>query len=270
MSSRDNLEGRHRRLSPAKQALLADRLRNARVPEPRVTATIGANGDGEPPLSFAQERFWILEQFDPGSVFNIRARNLRLTGRLDVAALGRAVVEIIRRHEVLRTCFPMEAGRPVRRVLPNPGTFPAPIDLRGLPTDKREVVARRLATDEMARPFKLQNDLPVRCTLLCLGETDHVLLWTTHHIVFDGWSGEVLQRELAAIYAAFALGKPSPLPEPPLQYAQYAARQRERMHRCAAGAGSRFGGSTWRAPRLCSSCQRTGRGQQPGPSAGAA
>ena len=139
------------------------------------------------------------------------------------------MVEIIRRHEVLRTCFPMDAGRPVRRVLPNPGAFAAPVDLRGLPIDKREVVAQRLATEEMARPFKLQNDPPVRCSLLCLGEADHILLWTTHHIVFDGWSGEVLGRELAAIYGAFALGKPSPLSEPPLQYAQYAARQRERM-----------------------------------------
>src|SRR5262245_9635482 len=229
MSSGNNLECRHRRLSAAKQALLADRLRNARVPEPRVGARIEADDDGDSSLSFAQERFWILEQFDPGSVFNIRARNLRLTGRLDVVALGRAVVEIIRRHEVLRTCFPAEAGRPVRRVLPNPGAFPAAVDLRGLPVDKREAVARRLAMDELAQPFKLQSDLPVRCKRLRLGEADHILLWTTHHIVFDGWSGEVLARELAMIYEAYVLGKPSPLPEPPLQYAQCAARQRERM-----------------------------------------
>jgi amino acid adenylation domain-containing protein len=217
------------KLSPAKRAMLAERLQNARRPRSSGVTT-GRSGDaGEAPLSFAQERFWILQQFDPGSVVNNRACNFRLTGQLDVVAMGRAVVEVVRRHEVLRTCFPSDSGRPVPRILPPPEAPPAVVDLRGVPAVAREAMARRLAADERERRFDLEGDRPVRAVLLRLEETDHVLLWTVHHIAFDGWSAEVLRYELAALYGAFVRGEPSPLSEPPLQYAEYALRQRERL-----------------------------------------
>ena len=140
--------------------------------------------------------------------------------------MNRAVVEVIRRHEVLRTCFPSEAGRPIRRVLPPPEACDAVADLRSLPAGVREAEAQRLAAEERTRPFSLEHGPPVRFMLLRLDDLDHVLLWTVHHIAFDGWSAEVFRHELAAIYGAFARGEPSPLPEPPIQYAEYAARQR--------------------------------------------
>ncbi len=201
----------------------------ARASGPTVAATNCVERPGASALSFAQEQFWLLEQFDPGSRVNIRAHNLRLFGRLDVVAMGRALAEVLRRHEVLRTRFPSSDGRPVCRVLAPPEASSAVVDLRSLPEDARQTEARRLAAEELARPFDLENGLPVRWMLLRLGDADHVLLWTAHHIVFDGWSATVLRRELAAIYGAFLRGEHSPLPDPPLQFAQFAARQRDRF-----------------------------------------
>ena len=209
--------------------MLAERLRSARASGPAVAATNRVERPGGSVLSFAQEQFWLLEQFDPGTRVNIRAYNLRLIGRVDVVAMGRALAEELRRHEVLRTCFPSDDGRPVCRVLAAPEASSVVIDLSNLPKDARQAEARRLAAEELARPFDLENGLPVRWMLLRLGDADHVLLWTAHHIVFDGWSATVLRRELAAIYGAFVRGEQSPLPDPPLQFAEFAARQRDRF-----------------------------------------
>ena len=156
------------------------------------------------------------------------SHNIRFTGRLDLGAMERAVVEIVRRHEVLRTCFPTDAGRPMRRILPNRRTYPDPVDLCGLPADEREALSRRLAADERARPFDLRGTYLSRSTLLCFAETDHILLWTAHHIAFDGWSAKLSVRAGLAL-RAFARDEPAPISEPPLQYADYAASQRESL-----------------------------------------
>ncbi|HEX6862469.1 MAG TPA: condensation domain-containing protein, partial [Thermoanaerobaculia bacterium] len=195
----------------------------------------------EPPLSFAQERLWLFERMDPEStVFNMPLA-ARFRGALDVPALERTLEEVVRRHEVLRTTFPELAGRPVQRIAP-PGAIPLPlVDLGGL-GEGMGIEARRLAQEHGLRPFDLQRQPPLRTLLLCTGHEQHELLATLHHIAADGWSLEVLVRELGVLYRAFARGEPSPLPDLPLQYADWAVWQRRWLE----GEGLESLRSAWR------------------------
>ncbi|HZF12188.1 MAG TPA: amino acid adenylation domain-containing protein, partial [Thermoanaerobaculia bacterium] len=184
----------------------------------------------EPPLSFAQQRLWFIHQLDPESpAYNVPAA-IELTGRLDRAALAAALGEVVARHEVLRTTFPAVEGRPVARVAA-PGGFSLPlIDLQGLPEEERAEAVRRLGAEEAERPFDLARGPLLRAALLRPSAEEHVLLLDLHHIAFDGWSVGVLVRELAALYAAHAAsteGSPSPLPPLVVQYADFAAWQRD-------------------------------------------
>ncbi|MFP2934441.1 condensation domain-containing protein, partial [Pyxidicoccus sp. 3LG] len=175
------------------------------------------------PLSFAQQRLWFLDRLEPDSPFFNMPLALWLDGALDVDALGRAMTELVRRHEVLRTTF--QEG-PVQLIHP-PMQVPLPVvDLSALPEGLREDEARRAAQEEARRPFDLMRGPLLRVSLLRLSESRHLLLMTMHHIVSDGWSMGVLVRESAELYAAFRAGKASPLPELPLQYADYAVWQR--------------------------------------------
>ncbi|HEY3570221.1 MAG TPA: amino acid adenylation domain-containing protein [Thermoanaerobaculia bacterium] len=185
--------------------------------------------DGDLPLSFAQQRLWFLDRLEPGTAtFNLPSP-LRLTGQLDVGALSRALDEIVRRHEALRTVFPERDGRGVQRVQP-PAPVPLPwIDLSGLPASLREPEARQRAAEEARLPFDLSRGPLLRATLLRLGAGEAVLLVTLHHIVTDGWSTGVFLRELRALYEAFAAGRPSPLPALPLQYPDFAVWQRSAL-----------------------------------------
>ncbi len=187
-----------------------------------------AGRDGELPLSFAQQRLWFLAQLEPdSSAYNISSA-LRLSGRLDVALLERTLGEVVRRHEVLRTTFAKTAeGRPVQIVAPAQPFALTSTDLAHLPEAQREGEARRRAMEEAHRPFDLQRGPLVRAHMLRLGETEQVLLFTMHHVISDGWSMGVLVREVAALYAAFAKGQPTPLDELEIQYADYAVWQRE-------------------------------------------
>ncbi|NVJ26526.1 amino acid adenylation domain-containing protein, partial [Myxococcus sp. AM011] len=177
-----------------------------------------------PPLSFAQQRLWFLHQLEPGSVvYNIPGA-LRLTGVLDSAALQRSLFELVRRHESLRTCFPSANGQPSQHIH-EPAPFALPVvDLSS--REDREAEVRRLVEEEAHTPFVLERGLLLRASLLRLGEHEHVLLLNMHHIVSDGWSMDVLVREMAALYMAFRAGHPSPLPELPVQYADYSVWQR--------------------------------------------
>jgi amino acid adenylation domain-containing protein len=177
--------------------------------------------------SFAQERLWFFDQLEPGSaVYNI-PRGLRLCGPLNLAALERSLLELVGRHEVLRTTFATVNGQPQPVVLA-PDQFRLVLtDLRSQSITEREAIARRLATEEARRPFDLSRDLMLRAQLLRLDDQEHWLLWTMHHIASDGWSLDVFERELAALYEAYSAGRPFPLPELPVQYADYAAWQRE-------------------------------------------
>ncbi|MEH2211066.1 amino acid adenylation domain-containing protein [Nostoc sp.] len=178
-------------------------------------------------LSFAQARLWFLEQLEPGNfAYNIPA-GVRLTGSLHVMALRQSLNEIVHRHEALCTSFTTVNGEPVQVIAQTFALTLPVVDLRELPQAKQQAEVERLATAEAQRPFDLAQGLLLRATLLQLNETEHVLLLTMHHIVSDGWSMGVFIRELAALYCAFSTGKPSPLPNLPIQYADFAHWQRQ-------------------------------------------
>ncbi|NPC85533.1 amino acid adenylation domain-containing protein, partial [Pyxidicoccus fallax] len=181
-------------------------------------------GEGGVPLSFAQQRLWFLDQLQPGSPTYNMPVPLRLEGALDVGALERAFTELVRRHESLRTTFREEGGSPVQHIAPPAPFRLAVVDLST--REDREAEAYRLATAEAQRGFDLKAGPLLRGTLLRLEASRHVLLLTMHHIITDGWSLGVLVQEMAALYQACVAGKPSPLPELALQYADFAAWQR--------------------------------------------
>lgn len=186
--------------------------------------------DQYPPLSFAQQRLWFLEQLEPGSnLYNI-GRALRLSGHLDLPALNATLSEIVRRHETLRTTFAVVNGVPVQRVASEAPVSVGIVDLAELPETEKEAFAERFAREDSARSFDLATGPLTRFTLLKLSPSDWVLVFSIHHIVSDGWSIQVLLREMALLYEAFCDARPSPLPELPIQYADYAAWQREAVN----------------------------------------
>ncbi|HEY7493197.1 MAG TPA: condensation domain-containing protein, partial [Candidatus Tectomicrobia bacterium] len=186
----------------------------------------GARG-GALPLSFAQQRLWVLDQLEPGNpAYNI-ASAVHLTGALNVAALEASLQEIVRRHEVLRTTFATVAGQPVQVIAPALTLALPVVDLSEGTMSERERRVRQLATAEALRSFDLARGPLFRVCLLRLGEAEHIALFTMHHIVSDEWSLGILVREVGALYAAFCQGQPSPLPELPVQYADFASWQRQ-------------------------------------------
>jgi alpha-ketoglutarate-dependent taurine dioxygenase len=179
------------------------------------------------PLSFAQQRMWFLDQLEPGSfTYNMHVP-VRLNGRLDVAVLQRSMNEVIRRHEILRTVFTIVGDQPLQFITAAQPLGLAVIDLRHLAADERESRVRELSLKEARAPFDLSRGPLLRSQLLRLDEEEHIALITMHHIITDGWSMGVLVDEVAALYEAFSKGKPSPLPELRIQYADFASWQRE-------------------------------------------
>jgi hypothetical protein len=170
-----------------------------------------------------------MDQIEPGSpIYNIHVP-LRLTAQLDVVALKRTVDEILHRHEVLRTTFAMKDEGPVQVIAP-PRPMPMPIiDLSQIDEQRREDESLRLAHAEAGLPFDLTTGPLLRVRLLCLGPQEHVLLFTLHHIVGDGWSMSVLVKEVGALYSAFSEGSLVTLPELTIQYADFAHWQRRRL-----------------------------------------
>jgi amino acid adenylation domain-containing protein len=186
-----------------------------------------AEHDGPLPLSPAQQRFWFLHQLNPdSSAFNMH-RGIRLSGRLHVAVLAVSFGEIVRRHGALRTRCAVTAGVPCQIIDP-PGPFRLPqVDLSGLAARARERELRRVAESAAQRPFRLAAEAPLRLQLLRLADDEHVVLFSLHHIACDGWSLEILVRELGELYAAGVEGRPSPLPELAVDYADWAVAQQE-------------------------------------------
>jgi hypothetical protein len=182
------------------------------------------------PLAYVQERMWVLYQLDPSSsAFNIPMA-VRLEGKLNIAALKRALGALVRRHEVLRTTFDVTAdgGQPFQSVHTPPSYWPLPLtDLGHLPPPARNEEMRRLIAAEAARPFNLETGPTFRTALLRLGADEHVLLLSLHHIVADGWSLGILVRELTVLYESFVTDATSPLPALPIQYADFAVWQRQ-------------------------------------------
>ena len=180
------------------------------------------------PASFAQQRLWFLDQLQPGaSAYNVPIA-VRLDGTLDAEALRRALEEVIRRHEILRTTFVDNGGIP-HEVIGEPKVLELPLDdLSSLTNaDEATVLAMASVLKEAARPFDLARGPLVRARLIRLNEERHIVQVTMHHIVSDGWSLGVLIREVSALYEAFRAGEPSPLPEPSIQYADFAVWQRD-------------------------------------------
>ena len=182
------------------------------------------------PASFAQQRLWFIDQLVPGNAFYNVTTALRLTGSLNEAALEQAFNEIGRRHEALRTTFRIVEEQVVQAIAPATPTLVIPVttlDLRELPTDEREIEARRIVSQESQRPFDLSTGSLLRVILLQLDKSEYILLLNLHHIVADDWSIGVLIRELGVLYTAMSSNQPSPLPALPLQYADFAHWQRE-------------------------------------------
>lgn len=215
-------------LSPEKRALLESRLKGRHASAQSGAIPRRPTHDTTP-LSSAQERLWFLDQYEPANPIYNRPLALRLAGSLDIVALEQSLSEIVRRHDILRTTFPSSAGQP-RQVV----TLPSFVALAVVPLPphdegQREIALRRYVNAEGARPFDLAHGPLWRALLLRLADDEHILLITLHHIISDGWSDGVLSRELGMLYNSFATGQPATLPDLPIQYADYAAWQRERL-----------------------------------------
>ncbi|MFP2934233.1 condensation domain-containing protein, partial [Pyxidicoccus sp. 3LG] len=205
---------------------LAERLEGAMMSGTRLPALTKARGDGPVPLSFAQQRLWFLDQLQPGQALYNMPSALRLTGLVESAAFQRAFDELVRRHESLRTTFHVEGGEPFQFIHPATSGLLQYMDLSALPPEQRQAEALRIATEDARRPFDLAAGPLLRVALVKLEPTEHVLLLNMHHSISDGWSMGVLVREVVTLYEAFRRGLPSPLPELPVQYADYSVWQR--------------------------------------------
>ncbi len=233
-----NLAERLAALSPEQREALMRRMKaQGALPQPSQAASDTRSGpiapaarDGDLPLSFAQQRLWVLDQIDPGSsTYNVFFP-LRLSGPLDIEALSQSINTIVERHEALRTMFSVVAQRPSQVILPSLH-IPLPVtDLRHLPEATREAEALRLTNQEIERPFDLAQGPLLRTMLLRLDAHEHILVLTMHHIVSDAWSMDVLFRELTTLYAAFRSGQSAlsaALSALPIQYVDFAVWQRQ-------------------------------------------
>ncbi|HWP43650.1 MAG TPA: condensation domain-containing protein, partial [Blastocatellia bacterium] len=182
-----------------------------------------------PPLSFAQQRLWFIDQFDPGSYAYNMPGAIDLRGALDVRALERSLNEIIRRHESLRTTFAVVEGRPAQ-IIAEARTVPLPVtDISGLGDDEQQAFLSETSISESREPFDLVRGPLIRARLVRVKQDHHVLFVTMHHIVSDGWSLDIFLRELVSLYESISTGGQSRLPALPIQYADYASWQRETL-----------------------------------------
>ncbi|HXR65806.1 MAG TPA: amino acid adenylation domain-containing protein, partial [Ktedonobacteraceae bacterium] len=179
------------------------------------------------PLSFAQQRLWFLDQFEPESTSYIILRAFRVSGAIDAGALERSLTALVHRHECLRTTFELQDDLPVQVLHPAEGSCRLPlIDLQGVAASTRQQTIHALLQQEAQRPYSLATGPLLRAALLRLDAQEHILFWTVHHIVFDGRSNDIFVRELSALYRACAAGTSSTLPRLPIQYADFAVWQR--------------------------------------------
>ncbi len=227
-----DLSSRIAGLSPKKRELLLRQLAKKQGGEaPQTAARIErrprTGGEERFPVSFSQLREWILDRIEPGNpAYNVPGAS-RATGPLSVTALRGAVQEIVRRHESLRTTFVAEGAEPLQVVAPSL-EIPVPlIDLSALSPELRETEGHRLAKAAIRESFDLARGPLLRVRLIRLSEREHLIPFILHHIISDGWSMGVFSRELSVFYAAIEAGRPSPLPELPIQYGDFAAWQRE-------------------------------------------
>src|SRR5579883_1414603 len=215
-------------LSEAKRALLEKYRRGSEAAGASRPSIIPRRApDAVVPLSYGQQQLWLVDQLVPDAPVYNECVTIHLPGPLDVAVFERSFNEVLRRHEIWRTTFPTVDGQPVQRIHPHVERALPLVDLTALPAEQREAESVRLATVEARQPFDLAEGPLLRATLMRLGEQEHRLYLTLHHIIFDGVAMyQGFLPELRTIYEAFLEGRPSPLPEPPLQYGDYAVWQR--------------------------------------------
>ncbi|HEU0013606.1 MAG TPA: amino acid adenylation domain-containing protein, partial [Longimicrobium sp.] len=207
-------------------AALAERIDAARPAHDGPPPLVPRGAMDEAPLSFAQERMWFLQRMDPGSGAYNMPVVLDLAGPLDVEALRGALTTLVARHEVLRTRFREVDGATVQ-VVQSPAPFLLPL------VDAAPGELERLLDEDARRPFDLEADLPIRAALFRTGAEAYTLALNLHHAAADGWSFGILFRELSALYRAAVTGAAAELPEPALQYADYAVWQRAWLHGAA-------------------------------------
>ncbi|HEX7334406.1 MAG TPA: amino acid adenylation domain-containing protein [Pyrinomonadaceae bacterium] len=219
-------------LTPQERAaLVMQRKRKAQAARKVVDHAITRRNRSEAPLSFAQQRLWFLQQLDPGSAAYHLLVFYRLKGQLDVAAWEQSLNEIVRRHEVLRTVFRESNSEPVQVVLTSLHISLPVVDLTVLSRPDADRETERIFETVAASPFSLHDGPLLRPVLLKFSDDEHGFYLVIHHIVTDGWSMDIFMSELGTLYDAFATGKSSPLPELPLQYADFAAWQHEETTR---------------------------------------
>ncbi|MGZ7081712.1 MAG: amino acid adenylation domain-containing protein [Candidatus Angelobacter sp.] len=206
---------------------LARHVRAARTTNPDVPAIRKVSRDQVLPLSFAQQRLWFLERLQPGSTAYSMLFGIRLSGTLDKEVFHRSLREIIRRHEVLRTTFHEKNGVPEQKINHHIELPVDEIDLRHLSDVNKERELQRERSSESGRPFDLQSGPLLRVKLVQLDDLEHAVLMTMHHIVGDAWSTGVLIQEFSQLYQAYVAGKSPSLAPLAIQYADYAAWQRE-------------------------------------------
>lgn len=224
-----DLGARLETLSPEKRALV-ERSLELRRAAAAVSAQIPRRPEAGPaPLSFAQQRMWFLEQWEPGSFTHNGARAFRLRGRVDADALERSLAAMVDRHEALRTVYRVDGREPRQHVLEDWSVSLEPVDLSALDSRAREDELSRQLRALSREPFDLTRDVMLRPTLFCLGADDHVLLIRLHHIAFDAFSDAVFFGELAAFYTADVSGVPADLDALPIQYADFSVWQRTHL-----------------------------------------
>lgn len=214
-------------LSPAKRALLEKMLLAQQSQKSAAQVIKPLRSREAIPLSFAQERLWILDQLAPGNPFYNINTGVRLSGTLRTAGLEQSLNEMLRRHEVLRARIAGVDGRPVQQIVPEFNLSLPLVDLSGLHNSERQSVAQQIAAEQVSRGFDLAHGGLLRALLLRLETHEHWFISTMHHIVSDGWSMTVFVREIGSLYQAYEAGEPSSLQELPVQYGDYAVWQRE-------------------------------------------
>ncbi|HEY0602657.1 MAG TPA: condensation domain-containing protein, partial [Herpetosiphonaceae bacterium] len=229
----DELSRRIAALSPEQRAVFEQRLKQRGLQAPSLQTIPKRPESSVVPLSFGQQRLWFLDQLEPRNPSYNGPSAVELSGPLDIAVLERSLNEVVRRHESLRTTFAAVDDQPVQVIAPTLRLPLRQIDLRSYPAAEREAEAQRRAQAEFQQPFDLQAGPLLRAALLQLDDAEFLLLFTMHHIITDGWSTELLVEEVATLYAAFVAGQPSPLPELPIQYADFALWQREQLQGAA-------------------------------------
>jgi len=211
------------------ELLLEDTDANVALANSATLQSMQINGKDAFPVSYSQRRLWFLDQLEPGSAFYNFPLAVPFKVAVNASVLEKAINEIIKRHEALRTVFSAVDGEPMQIVVPSLTLPLTVIDLRNLDKEVPEPAVVRLAAELAQRPFHLTHAPLLRTALLRRDHDDHVFLLVMHHIICDGWSLAIFWRELVALYNAFYINRPSPLADLPIQYADFAVWQRQRL-----------------------------------------